>query len=262
MTNNVSNPNTPETNPLNENPIQTEPNRTDGYNEAVKQGQSMKIVMAVLIVLVLAVLVGYILMNFLGGTEKAEIIVPTVVPSAVTTVEEGEPFTFPTNVQITFQDFSYPVFIPDTKDHPYIISGKALSDAIRIPSDSEDSASFTIRGEGYQLNVGGYFESETQSYTDYEFLAKVGNETIARIKDEYLPSNLHDYRYVRSYNINETEDCSGMGPDTKLTAPCGHSHYISGNEVETFYILDITCDADEINVSKCDDIVKSLEVQY
>ncbi|MCA9379804.1 hypothetical protein KC675_01350 [Candidatus Dojkabacteria bacterium] len=260
MTNNLNEPKLEETMPSMETPIQADPDKTDGYNEAVKQGQTMKVVMVVVIFLILAVLVGYILMNFLSGDDEVEVVVPTVAPSVATTVLENEPLASPASAQVTYQDFSYQVFIPDTKDQPFTVSGEALSDAELIPVVEEDYAGFTIRGNGYQVNVGAYFTYETMSYEDFVSLMKVGDETVARVKDNYLMTPQHQYRYVRTENLDETRDCEGIGPDDMLAAPCGYSHYVRGNEVQTFYILDITCDADDENVSKCDDIVKSLQV--
>lgn len=261
MTDNVNNPTVPTADPLNVDPVQSEPTRTDGYNQAVKQGQTMKVVLAIVIFLILAVLVGYILMNYLGGEDEPEVVTQTVVPTVVTTDIVNEPTVEPTSDVNGMVDFSYPVKISDYPELHYVVSGKAISNAEQFPYDDQSVSSFAIRGDGYQLNVEPFSAgSEVMEYEDYVFLMKVGDETIARVKDNYLMTPQHQYRYVRTENFDETQDCIGIGPDEMLSAPCGYSHYVRGNEVQTFYILDITCDADEENVSKCDDIVKSLQV--
>jgi hypothetical protein len=245
-----------------ETPTQEEASKTDGYNEVVKEGQSMKIVMVVVIFLILAVLVGYILMNYFGAEAEPEIVNPTAVPTVEATVVQEQPLASQTSEVVTLTDFSFNIFnsVSNSADNPYIVSGKALSDADLIPTETSESASFTVQGDGYQLNVAAFYESEQISYEDFVSLMKIGDETVARVKDNYLMTPQHQYRYVRTENFDETQDCEGIGPDEMLTAPCGYSHYVRGNEVQTFYILDITCDADDEYVSKCDDIVKSLQV--
>lgn len=262
MTNNLNQPTVPEANPLMETPVQTDPVRTDGYNEAVKQGNSMKIVLLVVIFLVFGVLVSYILMNYFGEGEEPETVTPTAVPTVEATAVQQQPLATPTSEVVTLTDFSFNIFnsVSNGADNPYIVSGKALSDAELIPTETSESASFTVKGDGYQLNVSAFYESEQMSYEDFVFLSEIGDETVARVKDTYFPSSQNRYRYIRSETASETEDCQGIGPDDLLSAPCGDSHYVRGNNVQTFYILDITCEADAQNISKCDEIVKSLNV--
>ena len=203
-------------------------------------------------------------MTYLGGDEEPEIVNPTVIPTVEVTAVQEQPLATPTSEVVTLTDFSFNIFnsVSNSADNPYIVSGKALSDAELIPTETSESASFTVKGDGYQLNVAAFYESEQMSYEDFVFLSEIGDETIARVKDTYFPSSQNRYRYIRSETASETEDCQGIGPDDLLSAPCGDSHYVRGNNVQTFYILDITCDADAENVSKCDDIVKTLDVLY
>lgn len=262
MTNNLNQPTVPEANPLMETPVQTDPVRTDGYNEAVKQGNSMKIVLLVVIFLIFGVLVAYILMNYLGGDEEPEVVTPTAVPTVEATSAVIEPTVTPPGISSGYKDFTFPAYIPDNKDNPFTISGKALEDSESAILEDEGSVGFTISGEEYQLNVKAYFESQNTPYKEYFFLERDGADTIARVKHDYIEATKDLYKYVRSDDVSETIDCKGMGPEDIIPAPCGQARYTSYNQVETFYILDITCDADAENVTKCDEIVKSLEIQY
>lgn len=256
--NGIMNPNPPSTPDLNMNP--QEP-RTEGYAEVVKKGNNMKLAILVVIFLILALLVGYIVMNYMGTEETPPVeVTPTTVTTLEPTMEQSEPTLMPTEEEVGTVEFSYPVFIPDTKDSPYTVSGTALGSAELIPVSEDDVAGFTIRGADYQLNVGAYFEVEKIAYEDFQELMVIGDETVARVKDTYLLDSQHPYRYIRTENFESMQDCQGTGLGNMLSAPCGYSHYVRGNEVQTFYILDITCDADEENVSKCDEIVKSLNV--
>lgn len=225
-------------------------------------------VIALLVVIVLALLslAVYLVMANMDEMENKEEIAtntttiePTeessqVTPSGIgpTEGEEGD-----------YTDFSFPVFISLVRDKndPYIVSGKALSDAELLPSEDEDDANFVIKGEGYELEVSAFYEVEASSYSEFVLIDTVGEEKVARVKDDYNVMEDNEYKYVRSSLVSNTEDCQGMGPDL-LPAPCGSSHYTSGNEVETFYIFNIKCIADEQNVSKCDDIVRSLTIEY
>ena len=260
MTNNLDNPIASVANPLLENPMQMNMAEPNGLSEVKKQGQTIKIVVLSVIVIILGVLIAYILISYVRREETQVTITPTLSPTIVATIARREPTVMPTNSVNGFVEFSFPVVIP-VIHNPYIVSGKALADADLIPVETEEQSSFVIRGDGYQLNVGSFDESEAISYEEYFFLMKVGNDTIARVKTEFFEENGDLYTYVKGDSVNETTDCPGMGPDL-LPAPCGPSHYVGGNEVETFYILNITCDADAENVSKCDEIVKSLSVQY
>jgi hypothetical protein len=262
MTNNLNEPTIPEANPIMATPIETESVKTDGYNEAVKQGNSTKVLLLVVIVLIFGVLVAYILMRYLGG-ENTGTVTPTVIPSITSIDEDGEPTDMPSSDENNVREFYSPVKISDYPEIDYIVSSLAPKDAELIPYQDDGVSRFVIRGNGYELSVEPFSAgSENISYEDYVFLMNKGADTIARIKETFLGTPQHQYRYVRSDLINETENCGGIAEDTSLTAPCGPTLYVSGNEVETFYVLDITCDADAENVSKCDEIVKSLEVQY
>lgn len=258
--NNFVNPNPPSAPDLSMNP--QEP-KTEGFAEVVKKGNSMKIVLLVVIFLVLGLLVAYILMNFMGSEETPqEEVTPTALPTIEATIVQAQPTTFPTTGEVFYEDFSFNIYnsVSNGVDNPYIVSGKTLSDAKLTTNETNESASFTVEGDGYKLNVAAFYESEQMSYVDFVFLSKIGDETLARVKDTYFPSSQNRYRYIRSETVSETEDCQGIGPDDMVSAPCGDSHYVRGNNVQTFYILDITCEADAQNVSKCDDIVKSLQV--
>ena len=216
-------------------------------------------VIVVLVVLVLGLTTLALYLVFANRTRSIDIeenSLPTPT-SETTNIEPSEA------EKSEYSDFSYPVFISMVRDQddPYLVSGKALKEAELVPSADEDEASFTIKGEGYELGVSAFYESEASSYSDFVLIDTVGEEKIARIKYDYNQLEENEHRYVRSTTVSDTEDCEGMGPDL-LTAPCGSSHYTSGNEVETFYILDVWCIAEEQNLSKCDDIVKSLDVRY
>lgn len=264
MTNNQSEPAVPEPNPLMETPIQNDPIKTDGYNEAIKQGNSMKIVLLIVIFLIFGVLVAYILMDYLGGDEEPEVVTPTAVPTIEATIVQEQPTSAPTSEAVTYKDFSFNVFnsVSNSAENPYVVSGKALSDSELIPYETEESAGFAVSGDGYQLNVAALYEAEQVNYVDFVLLYESGDETIARVKDEYYPYSDNQYSYVRTENFDATKACESIGPEDRIEAPCGNSHYVRGNNVQTFYILNITCDADVENVSKCDDIVKTLEVRF
>lgn len=235
---------------------------------APKNKNIYMVVIALLVVIVLALmsLAVYLVMTNLDEMNNKEEIAtnsttkePTEESSLVTPSEisptEGE--------EGVYTDFSFPVFISLVRDKndPYIVSGKALSDAELLPSEDEDDANFVIKGEGYELSVNAFYESEASAYSDFVLIDTVGEEKIARVRDDYSVMQENEYKYVRSTTLSDTNDCQGMGPDL-LPAPCGSSHYVSGNEVETFYILNIQCFADEEQISKCDDIVKSLRIEY
>ena len=247
MTNNLNESSSAQPNPLMGTPVQTDSVKTDGYNEAVKQGNSMKIVLLVVILLIFGVLVAYILMDYLGGDEEPEVVTPTAVPTIEATIVQEQPTSAPTSEAVTYKDFSFNVF---------------NSDSELIPNETEESAGFAVSGDGYQLNVAALYEAKQVNYVDFVLLYESGDETIARVKDEYYPYSDNQYSYVRTENFDATKACESIGPEDRIEAPCGNSHYVRGNNVQTFYILNITCDADVENVSKCDDIVKTLEVRF
>lgn len=225
------------------------------------------VVIAVLVVIVLALmsLAVFLVMRDLELSDNNN------QPFANTTVEPTEEQSDTTPNIITsaqddeseYKDFSYPVFISIVRDKndPYTVSGQALRDAVLLPSEDEDEASFVIKGDGYELGISAFYESEASAYSDFVLIDTVGEEKIARVKDNYNVMQENQYKYVRSTTVSDTDDCEGMGTEL-LPAPCGSSHYTSGNEVETFYIFNVSCVADTQDLSKCDDIVKSLSIKY
>jgi hypothetical protein len=260
MTNNLDNPIAPVANPLPSSTMQMNMGEPNGLNEAKKQGQTIKIVLLLIIFLILGVLLAYILMKYVRGEKDQVTVTTTVIPTSVATIAQREPSLMPTNSENGLVEFSFPVVIP-VLENPYVVSGKALESAEVIPVVTDEESSIIVSGVGYELNIRTFYESEATSYEEYFFLKKVGNDTIARVKTDFFEEDGDIYTYVKGDSVNEINDCPGMGPEL-LPAPCGPSRYVSGNEVETFYILDITCDADAEIVSKCDDIVKTLDVLY
>jgi hypothetical protein len=237
---------------------------------APKNKNVYMVVIAVLVVIVLALmsLAVYLVVTNLDepdSLEEVQVNQITVVPS-----EESEEETLlPSNTEPTStskssgKEFNLPLeFIYGSHVARGTMDADAIANSVVEGEGDSEVKNISITGDGYKLDISLFYESMMEEYTEFKLIETEGQTKVARVKHDFLVAESDVYKYVRSDDIKETGTCEGMGPDDEVVAPCGSSHYVGGNEVETFYILDIRCDAVEQYLTKCDDIVKSLTVEY